>query len=110
MLVDPKTNELYLRAEKGLGEKQARGFNVKIEDSLIGSVVRTGKPVVMARGASQDARLKVVTGYLVNALLYVPLAVRGHIIGGGQSELPQGLFRARTALDERPGRLCRAGH
>ena len=81
MLVDPKTNELYLRAEKGLGEKQARGFNVKIEDSLIGSVVRTGKPVVMARGASQDARLKVVTGYLVNALLYVPLAVRGHIIG-----------------------------
>jgi two-component system NtrC family sensor kinase len=81
MLVDPDTNELYLRAEKGLGEKQARGFNLKIEDTLIGSVVRTGRPVMMARGASDDPRLKVVTGYLVNALLYVPLTLRGQIIG-----------------------------
>jgi two-component system NtrC family sensor kinase len=81
MLVDPETNELYLRAEKGLGEKQARGFNVKIQDTLIGSVVRTGRPVTMARGTSDDARLKVVTGYLVNALLYVPLTLRGQVIG-----------------------------
>jgi two-component system NtrC family sensor kinase len=81
MLVDLKTNELYLRSQKGLGDKQARGFNVKIEDTLIGSVVRTGRPVRMARGASEDERLKVVTGYLVNALLYVPLTLRGQVIG-----------------------------
>ncbi len=81
MLVDPETNALYLRAEKGLGEKQARGFNVKIQDSLIGSVVRTGQSVKLARGASNDSRLKVVTGYLVNALLYVPLTLRGRVIG-----------------------------
>lgn len=81
MLREPATNELYLRSEKGLGEKQAQGFHVKIEDSLIGSVVRSGRPVKMARGASQDQRLKVVTGYLVNALLYVPLTLRGQVIG-----------------------------
>jgi transcriptional regulator with GAF, ATPase, and Fis domain len=81
MLIDDETDELYLRAQKGLGEKQARGFNLKIEDTLIGSVVRTGRPVKMARGTSDDSRLKVVTGYLVNALLYVPLMLRRQVIG-----------------------------
>jgi DNA-binding NarL/FixJ family response regulator len=81
MLMDRETNELYLRSQKGLGEKQARGFNLKIQDTLIGSVVQTGRPVRMARGASQDSRLKVVTGYLVNALVYVPLTLQGQVIG-----------------------------
>lgn len=81
MLRDRTTNELYLRAQKGLGEKQARGFNLKIEDTLIGSVVQTKRAVRLARGATDDARLKVVTGYLVNALLYVPLTLRGRVIG-----------------------------
>ncbi|MGD9099444.1 MAG: GAF domain-containing protein [Anaerolineae bacterium] len=81
MLVDPETNKLYLRAEKGLGEKQAKGFNLQINDTLIGSVVRTGNPVVLSRGHGADSRLKVVTGYLVNALLYVPLTLRGQVIG-----------------------------
>jgi DNA-binding NarL/FixJ family response regulator len=81
MLLDRETNELYLRSQKGLGEKQARGFNLRIQDTLIGAVVQTGKPVRMERGTSEDARLKVVTGYLVNALLYVPLSLRGQVIG-----------------------------
>jgi ActR/RegA family two-component response regulator len=81
MLRDRETDELFLRAQKGLGEKQARGFNLKIEDTLIGSVVQTNRPVRLARGTSNDTRLKVVTGYLVNALLYVPLALRGRVIG-----------------------------
>jgi DNA-binding NarL/FixJ family response regulator len=81
LLRDPNTNELFLRAQKGLGENHARGFNLKIEDTLIGSVVQTMQAVRMARGADTDDRLKVATGYLVNALLYVPLAVRGEVIG-----------------------------
>jgi hypothetical protein len=81
MLREPNSDALYLRAQKGLGEKQARGFNLKVEDTLIGSVVRTGKPVRMARDANTNARLKVVTGYMVNALLYVPLTLRGEVIG-----------------------------
>jgi signal transduction protein with GAF and PtsI domain len=81
LLRDPKTNELFLRAQKGLGENHARGFNLKIEDTLVGSVVQTMQAVRMARGVDTDDRLKVATGYLVNALLYVPLAVRGEVIG-----------------------------
>jgi CheY-like chemotaxis protein len=81
LLRDPHTNELFLRAQKGLGESHARGFNLKIEDTLIGSVVQTMQAVRMARGVDTDDRLKVATGYLVNALLYVPLAVRGEVIG-----------------------------
>jgi GAF domain-containing protein len=81
MLRDPASNELHLRAQKGLGEQHARGFNLKVQDTLIGSVVRTGEPVRMARDAVADQRLKVVTGYMVNALLYVPLALRGELIG-----------------------------
>ncbi len=81
MLVDPQSNALYLRAQKGLGEKQARGFNLKIQDTLIGSVVSQSRPVRLSQAASSDPRLKVVTGYLVNALLYVPLTFRGRVIG-----------------------------
>jgi CheY-like chemotaxis protein len=81
MLREPNSDALYLRAQKGLGEKQARGFNLRVEDTLIGSVVRTGKPVRMARDANTNVRLKVVTGYMVNALLYVPLTLRGEVIG-----------------------------
>jgi hypothetical protein len=81
MLRDLNTNELYLRSQKGLGEKQARGFNLRVDDSLIGAVVRSGEPVRLARDASEDSRLKVVTGYMVNALLYVPLSLRGEVIG-----------------------------
>jgi putative methionine-R-sulfoxide reductase with GAF domain len=81
MLVDPETNALYLRAQKGLGEKQAQGLNIKIQDTLIGSVVRTKRPVRLTRGSSENSLLKVVTGYLVNALLYVPLILHDQVIG-----------------------------
>ncbi len=81
MLVDSDTNRLYLRAEKGLGEKRAKGFRIQINDTLIGSVVRTGNPVALSRSYDGQDRLKVVTGYLVNALLYVPLKLRGEVIG-----------------------------
>ncbi len=81
LLLDPTTNELYLRAQKGLGEKQARRLKIRVEDTLIGGVVRTGKPVILGRSQVEDGMLKVVTGYLVHALLYVPLKVQGQVIG-----------------------------
>ena len=81
MLVDPTTNHLYLRAEKGMGEKRAKGFNIRVTDTLIGSVVRTGNPVVLSLGHGSASSLKVVTGYLVNALLYVPMTLRRQVIG-----------------------------
>jgi GAF domain-containing protein/FixJ family two-component response regulator len=79
-LLDEETQELYLRAAKGVGEKYARGLRLRVDDSLIGRVVTTGEPL---RITSPEARLdlKVKTGYLVNSLLYVPLRFRDEIKG-----------------------------
>jgi signal transduction protein with GAF and PtsI domain len=44
-LGDQYTNELYVRAQKGLGEKQAQTLKLKINDTLIGSVFKTGEAI-----------------------------------------------------------------
>jgi two-component system NtrC family sensor kinase len=75
-LIDEETNELYLRAAKGVGDKRASLLLLPAHDSLIGQVLKSGEPL---RIASSDPRLDltVKTGYMVNALLYVPLKIRG---------------------------------
>lgn len=60
--------DLLLRAARDLDEESARPLRVPIDDTLAGQVVRTGEQVVIAQ-----ARSKLATGYLVNALIYVPL-------------------------------------
>jgi two-component system NtrC family sensor kinase len=80
LLVDPDTRHLYLRAGKNLGEWQARGFRLKVADTLAGQVVKTGKSV--RRGGGETGRdFKVKTGYLVKSLLHVPLVLREQVIG-----------------------------
>jgi PAS domain S-box-containing protein len=80
LLVDPQTNELCLRAEKNLGQEQAQGLRLKVEDSLAGEAVKTRKPV--RRGSKDTGQMyKVKTGYLVRSLLHVPLTLRGQVIG-----------------------------
>jgi len=81
LLVDEETQELYLRAAQGIGDRQARGFRIKIQDSMVGSVVRTGEPLMATGSPEREERLKVKTGYLVGSLLYAPLKVKGRIIG-----------------------------
>lgn len=78
LLLDDETQDLNLRAQKGLGDKYARGFRVQIHDSLAGEVLQSGKP---KRLTGEEQNLKVVTGYLVNAILYVPVALKGRAIG-----------------------------
>jgi hypothetical protein len=78
LLLDEATHDLHLRAQKGLGDKYARGFRVPVQDSLAGNVLRTGKPERL-ESAAQD--FKVVTGYLVMSILYVPVAIHGTPIG-----------------------------
>jgi len=75
-LIDEDTDEIYLRATKGVGDKRASLLLLPARDSLIGQVVRSGEPL---RIASSDPRLDltVKTGYMVNALLYVPMKIRG---------------------------------
>jgi two-component system NtrC family sensor kinase len=80
LLVDRDSGDLYLRAGKNLGSDQALGLRLKVDDSLAGQVVQTGKPV--RRGGKSAGRdFKVKTGYLVKSLLHVPLLLRGEVIG-----------------------------
>jgi hypothetical protein len=78
LLLDEPTQALHLRAQKGLGEKYARGFRIPVQDSMAGEVLHTLEP---QRLTSADRAVKVVTGYLVNAILYVPIAIHGWAIG-----------------------------
>ena len=80
LLVDKDSRELYMRAARGLGEKYARGFRLKVNDSLAGQVVQTGKPI-MITSSQQSDRFKVKTGYLVRSLLHVPLKVGEAVVG-----------------------------
>ncbi len=80
LLVDPETQDLYLRAGKNLGSVQSQGFRLKVDDSLAGQVVQAGRP--MKRGGKGTGRdFKVKTGYLVKSLLHVPLILRDRVIG-----------------------------
>lgn len=80
LLIDQASGDLYMRAAQNLGERYARGFRLKVNDSIAGQVVRTGKPL-MITGSPKDDRVKVKTGYLVKSILYVPLRVGDTVIG-----------------------------
>jgi two-component system NtrC family sensor kinase len=71
LLLDETTGELYLRAAKNIDQRTTRGLRVRVEDSLLGRVVKSGRPVLMAGPELQ----KISTSYLSKALLYVPLKV-----------------------------------
>jgi len=70
LLLDREGDELYLRAAKGVDEKVAQSLRVRVDDSVAGRAIQTDRPVLMT-----GERAKVTTGYLVKALLYLPLRV-----------------------------------
>jgi len=71
MLVDESTSELYLRAAKNVDKGLARGLRVRVDDSLLGRVVKSRRPILVAGPDLQ----KIKTAYLIKALLYVPLTL-----------------------------------
>jgi GAF domain-containing protein len=68
-----------MRAVQGMGKKYTR-FRQKVDDSMAGQVIRTGRPVRIGRSKGKKSH-EVMTGYLVRDLLNVPLQVRGKVIG-----------------------------
>lgn len=80
LLYDEAQKELYLRAAKNLGEQRAQSLRLPIDDSLAGQVFRTGKPVRLDRSRA-GTTLKVKTGFLVRAILQVPLMVGNQVKG-----------------------------
>lgn len=77
LLLDEKTNELYMRAGRNFDENFTRAFRLAVTDSLAGQVIRTGQSISF----SEDSPNKIKTAYLVHALIYVPLRVNDRVIG-----------------------------
>lgn len=77
LLLDEPSGELYMRSSKNFDEEFASTFRLRVEDSLAGQVIASGRPVLLDERSPQ----KIKTSYLVHSLLYVPLRVRGRTIG-----------------------------
>ncbi|GAB4428897.1 MAG: hypothetical protein Kow0031_09270 [Anaerolineae bacterium] len=80
MLIDDESEDLFLRAARGINERHATSFRIKMHDSIAGQVVQTGRPIMIG-GMNQDDSFKVKTGYFVKSLLNVPLKVKDRVIG-----------------------------
>lgn len=79
-LVDEQTGKLFIEAEQGINDEQFKKARLSVNDTLAGRVIETGQPVRAGRPTTNE-RVKVKTGYLVDAVIYVPLTVGGVNIG-----------------------------
>ena len=77
LLLNQETNELYMRAGHNFEKGFIDSFRVPVNNSLAGQVVQSGEPITY----NKDETHKIQTAYLVQALIYVPLKVRGKVIG-----------------------------
>lgn len=77
LLLDEKTNELYMRAGRNFEESFARTFRLPVKDTVAGQVIHTGQPVSF----NADSPNKIKTAYLVYSLIYVPLRSNDRVIG-----------------------------
>lgn len=69
-LADEQSGELFLEAGHGLGDAQIQ--RLPVVDTLAGQVMQSGRPLRSHRNKN-GAQVKIKTGYLVEAVLYVPL-------------------------------------
>lgn len=79
-LADETTGQLQLRAEKGLEQRRAEAIRVPSSDSTAATVFQTGQPIIRGSDASPEER-KVKTGFLVKALVNVPVTIGDQTIG-----------------------------
>ncbi len=77
LLHDPLSGELFLRAQYNLSAKMAQRMCVRVDDTVIGRVVQSGRPIML----SGSELLRVQSSLLVKAILGVPLLVGDGVIG-----------------------------
>ena len=65
-------DRIFLRAAKDVQESLIQRFNDEVSDNIAWRVIHSGRPVMLKR------ETKIVTGYLAQALLYVPLRTPEH--------------------------------
>ncbi len=79
-LADEQSGDLCLEVGRGLESNDPDSIRLSVSDSLVGQVVQTGKPLSIHREAGED-QVKMKTGYLVESLVGVPLALGGVTFG-----------------------------
>ncbi len=79
-LLDHSTGLFYLRAVKNIESERAKMTRLPVNDPLVGTAIRSGRPV--RRSVDADGKLiKISTGFLVNSLLYIPIFSKGKPLG-----------------------------
>jgi signal transduction histidine kinase len=80
-LVDEQTGELFLEAERGISDEKIRRMRLPtVGNSLAGQVIKTQKSVRTSRKPGEE-QINVKTGYLAEALVYVPITLGGVTFG-----------------------------
>ena len=80
-LLEGSTKDLVMVAETGMDDEAIRLqrlSTMRVQDALAGEAVRTRKPI---QAADQQSGVKVKTGYLVKAVLYVPMLIQDRCLG-----------------------------
>jgi signal transduction histidine kinase len=71
-LVEEQTGDLLLEAELSTSDEDMRRMHLSIKDSRVAQVIETGRPLLLNR-SPEGPQLKVNTGYLADAVAYIPL-------------------------------------
>lgn len=79
-LLDRQSGQLYLRATKSASDREIRTLRLPMVDSLVGEVLRSGKPIRISKAEGEDL-IKVSTGFLVHSLIHVPILAKGEPLG-----------------------------
>ena len=77
LLQDETTGDLYVRASYNLETQLVETLRLRVDDSLAGQAIRSGRPVII-NGQEQQ---KIKTAYLVKSLVYMPLHRGEKVIG-----------------------------
>lgn len=79
-LLDPDSDQLYLRAIKNIDEEKSKNIRLPVTDSIIGSVVTSQRPFRISKN-QESKTIKVSTGYLVQSIIHVPILSKGNTLG-----------------------------
>lgn len=87
MLLDEKTGEMRIVAQRGLSEEVARGVCVKVGEGIAGWVAREGKPILV-KDVESDPRVRAnlestSAGSFISApiVLSIPILIREKVLG-----------------------------
>lgn len=80
-LIDPDSDQLYLRAVKNIDEDQIKTIRIAVQDTLVGQVFNSGQPIRVKSNPVDHNLIKVSTGYLVQSVLHVPISLKGKPLG-----------------------------